>query len=140
MFYIAQSVCSDYTLATILTIIKRTLTIIQVIVPIILIVSCTIQIIKLVINPEQKDGTKKIINSIMAAVIIFFLPFIVNLTMNIIYTSGSTGIKEDGKLTAFNITECWTAVDQKQNEMDSANESTSTTIKKEQSKKNTKLK
>lgn len=141
MLYIAESVCADYTLATILSIIKRGLTIIQFVVPIILLVSGILQFTKLTINPDQdKKGLKAFGNSILAACIIFFLPLTINTTMNIINISNEFGIVNDDMVTTLDISSCWLAVDQKQNEMDSANESVSSTIKDEEQKKLTTLK
>lgn len=136
MFLIAEGVCADYTLATILTIVKRGLTLIQIVVPIILIVSGTFQLIKMMMNPDNdKKGLKAFTNSIMSAVIVFFLPFIVNLTMSIINVNGDVGIEQNGSLTAFDLSSCWTEIDQKKQEMDSATESTSSTIKDEEQQK-----
>lgn len=141
MFYIAQSICADYTLATILSIVKRALTLIQIIVPIILILSGIMQFTKLMLNPDKdKKGPKVFFNSILAAAIIFFLPLIINLTMNIININYEAGIVKDDTITAFDISNCWEAVDQMQNEMDSAKETTSSTIKEEEQKKLTTLK
>ena len=68
-----EHVCSDYGLMPILIIVKNTLALIQIIVPILLIIMTTIKLIKLVKNPEEKDGIKKIINSFIAAVVVFQL-------------------------------------------------------------------
>lgn len=140
MFLIADGVCSDYTLATILTIVKRGLTVIQLVVPIILIVSGIFQLMKLMVNPDnQKKGLKVFTNSILSAVIVFFLPFIVNLTMSTINVNGNVGIENNGSLTAFDLSSCWVEIDEKKQEMDSATESTSTTIKEEEQEKIAKL-
>lgn len=140
MFLIADGVCSDYTLATILTIVKRGLTVIQLVVPIVLIVSGIFQLMKLMVNPDnQKKGLKVFTNSILSAVIVFFLPFIVNLTMSTINVNGNVGIEKNGSLTAFDLSSCWVEIDEKKQEMDSATESTSTTIKEEEQEKIAKL-
>ena len=46
----SANICSDFILATILTIIRRALDLIQLIVPIILIVSGSVQLVKMVMN------------------------------------------------------------------------------------------
>ena len=71
MIYLAESICRDYTLATILSIIKRALTLIQVVVPIVLLISGIMQFIKLMLNPDNdKKKLKAFLNSIIAATII----------------------------------------------------------------------
>lgn len=134
-----SEICSDFVLATILSIIRKSLNIIQVIVPILLILSGTIQFMKMVLNPDDdRNGKKSFINSIMAAVIVFFLPTLINLTMSILNETGEVGIKTDKKRYALNLSSCWTAVENTQSEMDSVKEnggSKSSTISKEQSKK-----
>lgn len=141
MLYLAESICRDYTLATILSIIKRTLTLIQFVVPFILLISGIMKFTKLMLNPDNdKKGLKAFFNSIIAATIIFFLPLIINTSMHIISVDYEVGIIKDDVITAFDISSCWEAVDQIKDEMDSANETTSSTIKAEEQKKLTTLK
>ncbi len=73
--------CSSETLPGILSIVKRIMILIQIVVPILLIVFASISLIKLLKNPEEKNGIKKIINQFIAAVIIFFIPLLVNVVM-----------------------------------------------------------
>ncbi len=89
--------CDDTTLSAILTIVKNIMTLIQIFVPILLIVFGTISFIKLVKNPEEKNGIKKIINQFLAAAIVFFVPVIVNAIMLLL---GETN----------NISYCWNNV------------------------------
>ena len=76
--------CNDSTLLGILSVVKRFLILIQFIVPILLIVFASLSFIKLVKNPEEKNGVKKIINQFLAAAIIFFIPTIVNILMSML--------------------------------------------------------
>ena len=76
--------CNDSSLLGILTIVKKTLLFIQIIVPIILIIFGAFSFIKLIKNPEEKKGLKKVINQFLAAAIIFFIPMIVNVLMTIL--------------------------------------------------------
>ena len=131
MIYILESVCSDYALATILIILKRLLNFVQIFVPIILIISVIVQLIKKVLNPEDggRGGSmKNIINSFMAAVIVVFLPFIINLAMSTISEYGEVGIKEDGSLTALDVTSCWQVAETRTEVLDSSLNTTSSTI------------
>ena len=75
--------CSDFALAAILDTTRRIFNLIQLIVPIILMIFTIIQLIKLVTDPEEKGGIKKIINKPIAAMIIFFLPILFNASLDI---------------------------------------------------------
>lgn len=76
------SCCSDGTLVSLIDITRKVMEIFQVIVPIVLLVMLTVQLTKLVINPDEKGGLKKITNRIIAAMIIFFLPIFINVVMS----------------------------------------------------------
>ena len=76
--------CNNSSIYSILAISKNILQIIQIIIPILLMIFATISFIKLVKNPEEKNGIKKIINQFLAAIIIFFIPVIVNVVMGIV--------------------------------------------------------
>ncbi len=71
--------CSDYGLVSLIDIIRTAFSYIQLIIPIILIVMITVQLIKLTINPEEKNGTKKITNKLIGAIICFFLPILIDI-------------------------------------------------------------
>ncbi len=90
--------CQDSSLLPILSIVKRIMFLIQIIVPILLLVWATISFIKLVKNPEEKNGIKKIVNQFLAAGIVFFVPLIVNVVMMML---GDTN----------DISSCWLAAD-----------------------------
>ena len=70
--------CTDYGIVGILEVTKKVLLLIQFVVPFILIVAATIQFVQLTINPELKDGFRRVLNKFIAAVIIFMLPTIVD--------------------------------------------------------------
>lgn len=95
--------CSDAALARGLTIIYTAITLICVIVPIILIVSLVISLISMTIDPHQKDGLKKIAKKIGAALIIFFIPTLLNIVMNFL----SYASFERGEI--FSFTTCYKA-------------------------------
>ena len=88
--------CNDYGLVPILDIIRKFFDIFQIIVPILLIIGGTIQLVKLMANPDEKDGTKKITNRLIAAVICFFLPTIVDTVMGLM-----------GSNETFQVAACW---------------------------------
>ena len=72
------SSCSDPGLMSVLAVVKRILSFIQIVGPIIAIVSLTIHIVMLVKNPDDKKGIPRIRNSIIALVVLFLLPSIIN--------------------------------------------------------------
>ena len=94
-----SSCCSDYVLAKYLYIIKSVITVIQIIVPIILIVMGIIQLISLVVNPEDGKGksVKGLINKFIAAAIVFLVPIIINLVLELISIS----------FDSFELGKCW---------------------------------
>ena len=78
------SCCSDGVVAGFISIAKKIIDIFQIAIPILLLIMLTVQLTKLLANPDEKNGTKKLFNMIMAAVIVFLLPFLVNLVMNML--------------------------------------------------------
>ena len=101
MFYVLATAeaCDDLALANILSLLQTAFTIICIAVPIILIVSLIITLISAVTNPDQKDLLKKIVFKVLAAIIVFFLPSIVNVIMT--WLPDNAG--------GFNVTSCWQA-------------------------------
>ena len=92
--------CSDYGLAMFLHIMKEAMNIIQIVVPIILIVMCTVDLVKLVINPDDNNKAKfkGLLNKFLAALIVFFIPIIVNVVLGTF-------------LNSFEISDCWDDAD-----------------------------
>ena len=66
-------------------VVKGILNIIHIIVPIILLVSLTITIVKLITSPDDNKKTyKKIFNTIIATVTVFFIPMLIDLSMEMV--------------------------------------------------------
>ena len=80
----AQNCCSDYALVGFLNIIIKALKTMQIIVPIILLVMLSVQLVKLVINPNEKKNVNGLKNEIIGTVIFFMLPYIVNLVFGLV--------------------------------------------------------
>lgn len=98
MFILATAdACSDYALANILSLTQTAFNIICIAVPIILIFSLILTIIKVITDPDQKHFIRKIISQIAAAIIVFLLPTLVNLIMAWLPDGG------------MNIGSCWQA-------------------------------
>ena len=86
--------CSSPALGALLIIAKRIMGFIRLIVPLILIIVATSKFISLMQNPDDKKGIKPIINSFLAAAIVFFVPTFVNATMKLLDNS-------------FDVASCW---------------------------------
>ena len=67
----------------VISMIYSILDIIRIVVPIALIVMTSLDIAKKVINPSDKEGQQKILSRVIAAVIVFFIPTLVNLFFTI---------------------------------------------------------
>ncbi len=89
-----SSCCSDYGIAMYLYIMKNALTIIQIAIPILLLVMATIQMIKMMASPDDKKAPKSLLNKFIAALVVFFIPLIVNVVLSIIPDS-------------FELSACW---------------------------------
>ena len=79
-----SSSCNNSILFTFLAIVKTLLNILHIIVPLLLILSLTISLTKLVQDPDEKKTPKNILNSVLSAVIIFFLPTMINVVINLV--------------------------------------------------------
>ena len=77
-------ICSDNNLMEILYFVKQFLLVIQIIVPILLLIYASIRFYYLMKNPDNKKELSKIRNMIIAAVVVFFIPVIINATMGFI--------------------------------------------------------
>ena len=86
--------CSDYSLVAFLVITKKIFEVLQFVVPIALLIAGTIQFVQLTINPELKDGFRRILNKLMAAFFVFFIPFMVDTVLGV--------VSDD-----FSFTACW---------------------------------
>ena len=76
--------CNAVSKTVLVKVIKKALTIIHIVGPILLIFALTIHITQLVANPDDKKLQKKILTSILATLFLFFLPTIFNLIMSLV--------------------------------------------------------
>ena len=72
------SACSDPGLIPILSIVKKMLNLMQIIGPILAMISLGIHLITLIKNPDDKKAVPKIRNSAIALIVLFMVPTIVN--------------------------------------------------------------
>lgn len=96
MFILADltTYCSDVPLANILSIIQKIVVIIQIIVPILAMVSGVLMLVKLLSNPEEKKYRAAVKNALIALILVFLLPSLVDGVMGLF----------DGK---FQLASCW---------------------------------
>ena len=81
---ILASQCNSVGINNILFIIKQIMNLIMVIAPILLIISFTILFTQLVMKPEEKKLLGKLRNATFALLFVFFMPLIVNVSMNML--------------------------------------------------------
>lgn len=75
-------------------------------VPIGLIIMTTLDVTKKVINPDEKDGQKKIMTRLVAAVVVFLLPVIITITLKLV----DAGLGNNGNVegeSKSNLSSCW---------------------------------
>ena len=84
---VSMSSCNDPGIARLMSAMKNGLTLIQIVVPILLIVMASVNLFKLASNPEDKKGLTRVKNGFIAAVIVFFIPMIIDILMNVLGTN-----------------------------------------------------
>ena len=89
MMYLVN--CNNVVLAGILTVFKNLLNLIQIIGPILAICSLVMTLVKMAHNPEDKKAPKKIFNSCLALALLFFIPLLVTVTLNMVDESTDFG-------------------------------------------------
>jgi len=82
-----NSCCNDYTLARSLSIFNNIIELIHIIIPIILILMITVNIFQLLSDPDEKKSKKKLLNKVIATVIIFMIPTLVNAVLGLLPNS-----------------------------------------------------
>lgn len=86
--------CGSSAIANLLSITKTVVNLIQLIGPIIAMVALTTCFIKLMTNPDEKKYKAGLKNSLIALVVLFLVPFLINLTMSLTDES-------------FDLAKCW---------------------------------
>ena len=109
--------CSDYGLMRILDVLRRITDIVQIVVPILLIIALVIKLSQMMMNPEEKKEMKKIYNMGIAAVVIFFIPMLVDMTLGMMPSS-------------FQLASCWNTAKQQSSTISSSSHTYINTNKK----------
>lgn len=100
--YILFDWCAEDGVLTVFKILKAGLGLVRLLIPIGLIIWTMVDVFKNVLNPDDKDSRKKILNRVIAAVVVFLIPNLVNLVMNLVDVGLGSGKGYD-----YNISECW---------------------------------
>ena len=79
-----NSCCSNYGLARLLSIYNNIMGLIHIFVPIILIVMLTVNLAQLMMKPDDEKLPKKPLPKVIAAILVFFLPTIVNVVLGLL--------------------------------------------------------
>ena len=83
--------CGDAGVNNIIRIIRTLIDIVRFAVPIGLVIMTSVDIFKKVLNPDDKDGQKTIINRIIAGLLVFFIPMIIKFGVKVLEdASGKT--------------------------------------------------
>ena len=96
----------------VLSLVYSIVDIIRYVVPIILIIMTSLDISKKVIDPNEKEGQQKIMRRLIAAVILFLLPILIKLVMNILgletdeIVVDNTPTKTSSPVTSIKISNC----------------------------------
>ena len=93
--------CSQPGVKKIFSLVGTGLDIIRIVVPIGLIIMLVLDIMKKVINPEEKEAQKKIIHRLIAALVVFASPLLVRLVLNL----ADIGLGNDSASTS-SLSEC----------------------------------
>ena len=86
--------CSDPGIVLALNAFRKITSFVQMLVPIVLIVCTVIAFFRLVVNPEEKKGLKKIENIFIAAFVVFFIPMIIDIALSVLPSN-------------FKLSSCW---------------------------------
>ncbi len=77
-----ETSCTDQGLANIIGVFANIFNIVCIVVPIILMIALVVNLVKMMTNPDDKKQLNKIFISVIAAVVVFFIPTMINVVMN----------------------------------------------------------
>lgn len=97
--------CAQTEVQGVFHLVKEILNIVRIVVPIGLIVMTTLDVVNKVINPDDKDGQKKIMIRAIAALIVFLIPTFIRITFKVI----DWGMGKDGSYNnaESGLSRCW---------------------------------
>ncbi len=79
-----SSSCSDYGLAATLNLVHIAINVLQIVTPFVFMVSLAIALIRMIASPEDKKSNKRLINLILATLLCFLVPTILNIVLSLV--------------------------------------------------------
>lgn len=98
--------CNDTHIQDVFSIIRNVLEILRIAVPIGLIIMTIMDISKKMLDPNEKDGQKKIMTRTIAAVIVFFIPTIITIVFKLVDAGKNDGTSSEDE-SRVNLSACW---------------------------------
>ena len=92
------SSCGDYAVAATLNLVHIVVNLMLVVAPIVLVISLAIVFTRIMINPEDKKGNKRLLNIILATIFCFFIPVVANILLSIL---------PEEYFSQLNLAACW---------------------------------
>lgn len=82
-----ENTCSGVELIVFLSVLKKIIALIQIVTPILAIIAITIICLKMVANPEEKKYKKKLMNIMIALIVVLFIPLVTKIVINLVSNS-----------------------------------------------------
>ena len=76
--------CGRCGVQKVMYLIKTLVNIIRWVVPVGLVIMTSLDIVKKVLNPDEKEGQKKIMHRVIAGLVVFFVPFFIRFVLGIV--------------------------------------------------------
>lgn len=104
-FLINWDWCNRCGVQNVFHMLKEILNIVRIAVPIILVAMTTVDVVKKVINPDEKEGQKTIMNRAIAALIVFLIPTLIRITFKVVdWGMDKTGTYDSAES---GLSRCW---------------------------------
>ena len=111
-FLISTTECSSPALGGFLNLVKNGINIIGIIVPILLIIIASIRLAQVVRNPDDKKALSKIKNSVLGAIIVFFIPVFINVLMQAL--GSNTTMSDCWNSSSFSVSQTYYELSEKE--------------------------
>lgn len=85
MLYVLETIsyeCGDYALAASLNLVHAVINLMQLLVPILLVASLIIVLIRIVVSPDDKKSNKRLLNVLLASLLCFLIPTILSIVLS----------------------------------------------------------
>ena len=97
--------CNQTGVQGVFSLLKSVVNVVRIAVPIILVIMTTLDVIKKIIDPNEKEGQQKILRRAIAAVIVFFIPTMIRMVFIVIdWGAGKDGTYNNAQS---GLSSCW---------------------------------